>query len=557
MGLQTENRDERISLALTALDEVGLLRIRDLRRALERARFASSEFAELGCPEELIRATIAIAWCLCDLAQYEESHDTGMKALDLALAHQSDRGICAGYLQLGITACQAGDLLDSVEYLETSLEHARKLRDPLLSIRSLSNLANVYADLKEYDRAMRLMDEVFTLLARNDISINVNIVESNYGGFIVLKAISVFDEGNVDHARALAETALVVLVPVLERMREQGDQAGLPRCLNNCARSYGMLGDLERADALLIELLQHARKHRTDHTRGVYFHLSGFLSHIRGDDQSAARRYARAAKLFSRMNTKTLARLALLDAANAFERTSSYERAYFHLKHAHMLEQEQKMHEGSRRSQALNVKLAVEKARHENEMLRVRNELLNERTQELESKAVLDGLTGCLNRLGLEETLLDVLDRVAKDDASYYVAVLDVDHFKAVNDNFGHLIGDDVLRQVARIMKDVLRKSDTLGRFGGEEFLIIIEQETEQQAVAILNRVHTALQDFVWDSIAEGLLVTASIGYVPIRLGRPIADTLREADEHLYEAKRTGRNRIVGPSTPKRTSAAA
>ena len=540
-------REDRLKEASAALDEAAQLRVRDLNKAVERAVYACSVFKELGEVNEQVRAQVMIAWCQCDLARYEESHDSAMKALDLALEHESEIGICAGYLQLGITACQAGDLLDSVEYLETSLEQARKLNDPLLRIRALSNLAAVYGDLRDYDKATSLMNEVFMLLARNVININLNIVEGNYAGFIVQKSILAYEAGQHKQAIEFAETARMVLTPVVERMRQQGDLVVLSRSLNNVAKTSAILGDIERAKSIKRDLKRHSREIGTDHAKGLYQNLCGFLAMIEGNHKRSARCYALAAALFSRLNTKTLAHNALVDATNAYERCGDYRNAFENLRAAHRLEQAQKMHEGVRRFQALNVKLAVEKARHENEILRVKNEVLHERAQELETKAVLDGLTGCLNRIGLEENLIDTHSRVIREDLKAFVAVLDVDHFKQVNDTFGHLIGDDVLREISKIMRDSVRRTDTVGRFGGDEFLLILEQDSLDQALFVIERVHEAIRESQWDSIAPGLKVTASIGITTIVPHQPIASILQVADEYLYEAKRSGRDRIVGP----------
>jgi diguanylate cyclase (GGDEF)-like protein len=159
-----------------------------------------------------------------------------------------------------------------------------------------------------------------------------------------------------------------------------------------------------------------------------------------------------------------------------------------------------------------------------------------------------DPLAGCLNRLGIEESLSSELANFAATGRRLCVALIDVDTFKAINDTRGHAAGDDVLRNVVGAITTRLRLRDHLGRFGGDEFLLVLPDTAQENAALVAERVHRSLEEF-W-KVRREPPVTLSIGIAEAAPGEPVADLLERADQALYEAKRSGRNCTrVAPST--------
>ena len=147
--------------------------------------------------------------------------------------------------------------------------------------------------------------------------------------------------------------------------------------------------------------------------------------------------------------------------------------------------------------------------------------------------ALLDPLTGLGNR-----RLLDRRLRLATGELC--VVFVDVDHFKAVNDTFGHDVGDEVLIRVAAILHELTRTDDTVVRYGGDEFVLLIPGVSSEEASAIASRVHSSVATEDWESLAPGLLVTVSVGLATEAAERALA----AADEALLIAKRAGRDRV-------------
>ncbi len=163
------------------------------------------------------------------------------------------------------------------------------------------------------------------------------------------------------------------------------------------------------------------------------------------------------------------------------------------------------------------------------------------KNEELEQIAIRDKLTGLYNRRKLDESFVAEVSRAERYGRSLSAIMIDIDHFKAVNDAHGHSVGDAVLAETASRLHATLRTSDILGRWGGEEFLIICPETSLETAGQLAERLRLDYEDL--DFPVAGRL-TASFGVVAHRPGHLANDILLRADKALYRAKNEGRNRI-------------
>ena len=154
-----------------------------------------------------------------------------------------------------------------------------------------------------------------------------------------------------------------------------------------------------------------------------------------------------------------------------------------------------------------------------------------------------DYLTKIYNRRYLFETGENIVQNALRNDIIPVVGMVDIDHFKKINDTFGHNIGDLVLVEVSTVLKNSIRKSDIIGRYGGEEFCIIANNMDIQAAERIFDKWRENVANIKFDDELQGLKVTISIG-VCIQLKNTFNDMIKIADEKLYQAKETGRNRV-------------
>lgn len=157
----------------------------------------------------------------------------------------------------------------------------------------------------------------------------------------------------------------------------------------------------------------------------------------------------------------------------------------------------------------------------------------------------VDSLTGLYNRRFLTQRLDEELERSRRHGNPLCLIILDVDHFKKINDTRGHLCGDLVLRTLSQALRDIFRKSDIPGRFGGEEFICILPETTLEQAGLLAERCRTQIAGIPLSYQELPLSITVSMGVAEMVPGDTFDSLIKRADDAMYQAKRTGRNRCV------------
>ncbi|CAN0655995.1 diguanylate cyclase [Nitratireductor aquimarinus] len=176
--------------------------------------------------------------------------------------------------------------------------------------------------------------------------------------------------------------------------------------------------------------------------------------------------------------------------------------------------------------------------------LRAMTETLSARSESLQHAALTDSLTGMQNRRFFDDALREYLQEFRRIEKPVGLMVLDLDHFKQVNDTHGHDVGDDVLREVARCLKDLTRYHDVVARMGGEEFAVVAPNMNNESLVKLAERIRRAVSQLLIEASNVNIRVTISVG-LSIWDGRESAEEFyRRADKMLYEAKRLGRNRV-------------
>jgi len=158
--------------------------------------------------------------------------------------------------------------------------------------------------------------------------------------------------------------------------------------------------------------------------------------------------------------------------------------------------------------------------------------------------AYIDGVTGIFNRRYFELRIGEEISRSSRHGLAFSVIMVDIDHFKQLNDDFGHLVGDEVLRQVSAILGQQLRKSDVLTRFGGEEFAIITPETDLESAWAVADKLRRVVATWHFPGVSRWVNISAGVAEFPAQ-GAARNELVKAADEALYAAKQGGRNRVV------------
>ena len=182
----------------------------------------------------------------------------------------------------------------------------------------------------------------------------------------------------------------------------------------------------------------------------------------------------------------------------------------------------------------------LEEQKHEIERLR-------EELRKVKEEANIDPLTGLRNRRSFERALSEFFRDFKRFGYPFSVIMLDLDDFKEINDTYGHLAGDKVLKEVGNILRNYLRAKDVAARTGGEEFTIILPGITKDEAMLVAERLRKVIANHTVEHEGKKIDFTASFGVAEMREGiENPEDLIREADEKLYMAKRTGKDKVVG-----------
>jgi diguanylate cyclase (GGDEF)-like protein len=330
-------------------------------------------------------------------------------------------------------------------------------------------------------------------------------------------AWGMLQNGDIPAALALAERMF--------RASESSGRLLNTNCVDTVARILVADGQSERAAAILETALVEAPSTDSD---GIPSCLIAMAEIKRGAGDVVA-----AIELLERCRRTTLsARLAEMDAhalrllADCHAETGDFESAY--------REMVEFLHAWTRRrseqSEALasvtQARFGVDEARRNSEHFR--------------KLAERDPLTGLWNRRRCDAHLASRLET----PGPFSVAILDLDHFKQINDTHSHAVGDDVLRQVASLLRQVAEPIGRTGRHGGEEFVVYLDADRET-AARLCERLRAAIASYDWSVVAAGMRVTTSIGVTGLRPEDDSRSVLARADSHLYEAKNAGRNRVV------------
>jgi len=178
------------------------------------------------------------------------------------------------------------------------------------------------------------------------------------------------------------------------------------------------------------------------------------------------------------------------------------------------------------------------------ETVKKRTKELNLKNEELYKNSITDKLTNIYNRAKLDLALSEEIDRSKRYGSIFSIILIDVDFFKKVNDNYGHQVGDDVLKQSAKVLLENIRQTDLLGRWGGEEFLIICTQTDKESVLVLAEKLRKTIKSHKYPTYPKEVTISLGVATYSEKI-KSIDDILLSADRALYDAKNQGRDRVV------------
>ena len=316
----------------------------------------------------------------------------------------------------------------------------------------------------------------------------------------------------------------------------------------NCADSLLLLGSADEASDLLAALEPELQASRDTELRGFATGLRARVSLQRGEHDAAARLFAAAIELFESVASYDEVPGLLEDLSKAEEARSDLCCALKAERRASAMRRARARALSQTRMRVVEARYELELARRTAEAERTLEARIDQQRAQLTAQADAmslaahtDPLTGLGNRRMLEG-ISNLLK--APSETPFCVALIDVDHFKRVNDNFSHMVGDQVLRQIADIVRENCRPTDVAARYGGEEFALVLSGMVRDVGARVCERLRDRIEQFDWATIRTGLAVTVSIGLTADVCPADLKEALARADSCLYAAKNGGRNQV-------------
>jgi diguanylate cyclase (GGDEF)-like protein len=471
--------------------------------------------------DDAARASVLcdMAMAFLDLGLNQEALDHISESVEAARACGDARLLCLAYNRVGLTKGHLGRFDEAERFLQESLAMAREIGSDEETYRALTNLGVVASDAfdafesrgdavaarEAIERARRHGEEALIAARSSGNAYREALTMSNLGRYLGVSGQDRAAFTLLDRARALAQ--------------QHGHRALLLACEGNRAELMVRLGRHDDAIAILTDAL------------------------------------AGAQELYANSMVQDMHRQLYL----AYKARGDFSEALAHHERYHALTREQLEQRNDAQSRLMmnrleldQARFGAERSRMEAELQRVRAEQMAAEAERLQAQArelrryvLADPLTGLGNRRQVERELPRLLQHSARTGEPIAAAMLDLDHFKQVNDKHGHAIGDAVLTATADLFRARVRGGDLIARMGGEEFLIVLPHASPERAREACERLRVAVQDHDWGQISPGLSVTVSIGLCVSSARVEAALLVEQADTALYQAKKEGRNRVV------------
>lgn len=550
-----------VSLCTQGYLHLRLSQIPQARVRLEQALALSLEIAdtvlEAKCRQYLGRAHYAASEMEAAMAQYLGAQALCREAADLL-------GLAGIEDDIGALYHAMNDTAHAVSCFLRAQAQYQAVGDRRGVATSLNNIGNIYLDTGEFEQARRSYEQCLAVARENGV---VSLQIACLGNLSLPYA----HLGRTEEAVQACRDAIALA----RRGSYRSDECS---ALLNWANACQTSGDYEQA----VRLYQEARviaqeMGSASHDCEACAALGEcFLSLGRLPEARAA--LSRALQTAKECRQSALEIRACRGLSEVCRREGDFAQALEQYQAFHAMQQQAQSADTENRTRALLIQMQVEQVQKDaeadrrrsnelaaanaaleaaNEALQAQARQMQTQAEELERQAAQDGLTGLANRRCLEEWLARQFAQARRSGQALTVAMADVDHFKQINDRFGHQVGDEVLIQVAGIFRHVCRASDLAARYGGEEFVIALPDTDTAQAQALCERIRRAVELHPWAGISASLAVTISVG---LSDSLTLADhshalanherLLGLADAQLYSAKHAGRNRIFPLVSP-------
>ncbi len=482
--------------------------------------------------------------------EYPDAMRLHLQALELQRAQGDRPGEGHSLNALGNVSYHLGDYGQALDYYQASLKLREEIGDTVGVAYCLNNVGNIHGQMGESRRALEYMLQALSIKEGAD---------PRAAGISMLNVGSAYAELGDD------ERALEYMQRAAVRLRETGGRDGEATCLRDIGRIHERRGEVDRALEFYLASLHITRQLGARVFEAETLVPLGALRVRMGEVEQGLADLHAGLEIARELGARPQVYAAHEALQAVYESRGQLERALEHLRAFHAVWRDVFNAETNARIKSVLVRAEVQQAQREAEILRQKNDeltaaydrlrqadeekaallgQLREQAVELERQTREDSLTGVSNRRHLDALLAVEWERALRFGRALTVAMLDLDHFKSVNDRFTHAVGDEVLRTVARILRDNTRGVDVVARYGGEEFCLILVETRLDEGARLCDRLRGLVESYDWTALRAGLSVTITAGAAGLHEAEDPDALLAAADLRLYAAKHQGRNRV-------------
>ena len=481
------------------------------------------------------------------LGDFEAAVERGLHALDLLKDRSDLVTLSRIHCTLALAFHTTGLHEKSVPHVVKAMAAAHECGDPTTEFWALSRSAMVTGASGDPIRGIEL-DRRALALARSIDEADVQFAGlNNLAGALMEMAHDIprGHDGPSSQAAALYDEAKELFDAALDIGVHHHHPSREASALVNLVEALTALDSFDEARALALRARDLTRHHGLRNLE-VSSEIS-LAKVLRAEGQiNEAIAAMEALVVRDQVAEKPLALDGLHEALHQMHKElGNFEEALHHHEQFHLVRTRLAAQTAGVQSRMLLSSLEIEQARHDAQRSRLEATVAQARAVELEREAHADSLTGLPNRRSLDRELPSLVAHARASDRHLCAAMVDLDHFKAVNDTHGHPIGDQVLVVMADILRQATRGNDLAVRVGGEEFLLIFADTTAEQAAQACERLLASVRTYPWGDVVAGLLCTVSAGVAALDPDEDVTTWLARADAALYGAKRAGRDRVV------------
>ena len=500
-----------------------------LEQAMEDAESLYADVKDIWSPNKLGDLILERAYITALTSQYKKSIELLDLALDYALKADDPYLISETYNVFGILYNFLNDHQSAIMYFEKAIDVMEKHPTLINNIYFYANLADSYAQVKQYDKANELIQKSHELAAAE--------------GDMPLQALAHKVQARVHTSQENYLQALEELTLAKEVQEQSGEKLFGYELYTDFAYAYLKSGQIDKAEEHLNLAIE--RSESVAELDDFYLNkLRAEISAHRGDFEKAYKQLDISFSTYRESFNDNLTYVSNLSREQLDQERLAFENKLLEKENQLSTEFVEQYKEYSIWLVVLVCLLLL--------LLIICFWLISKYrrvAQKNEEMALTDNLTHLPNRRQVFRKLDSEHQKTALDKTIYSLIIFDIDHFKTINDRFGHRVGDKVINRLASITRHTLRENDTIGRISGEEFLIILPETQINDAIQIADRLNEQFANADFEDLAEGIHLTASFGVTEYTPDDENLDmVINRADRLLYKAKKEGRNRVVSTS---------